>query len=148
MAKPLLGDELWERIAPLLPAPKPRRARHPGRKPLGPRKVLTGILFVLKTGIGWEELPAELGCGCGLTCLNRLRNWQRSGVWLTVQAVLRKHLQGADKLGWWRVTLGPARHPARQGGRSAGPPHGCRWEDRDGGAPLSGRPACARAFTA
>ena len=50
MAKPLLPDELWERIEPLLPPPKPRRFRFPGRKPLDNRKALTGILFVLKTG--------------------------------------------------------------------------------------------------
>jgi transposase len=58
---PLLDDALWERIQPLLPPPKPRRFRFPGRKRLDDRKVLTGILFVLKTGIPWEDLPRELG---------------------------------------------------------------------------------------
>src|SRR5262249_49604639 len=57
MAKPLVTDELWQAIEPLLPPPKPRRTRNPGRRPLEPRKVLTGILFVLKTGIPWEDLP-------------------------------------------------------------------------------------------
>ena len=61
MAKPLLPDELWERIEPLLPKPKPRRFRFPGRKPVDDRKALIGILFVLKTGIPWEDLPQELG---------------------------------------------------------------------------------------
>ena len=51
MAKPLLPDDLWEIIQPLLPPPKPRRFRYPGRKPVGDRQALTGILFVLKTGI-------------------------------------------------------------------------------------------------
>ena len=59
MAKPLLPDELWERIQPLLPPPEPRRFRFPGRKPVGDRQALTGILFVLKTGIPWEYLPAR-----------------------------------------------------------------------------------------
>jgi transposase len=67
MAKPLVSDELWKRIEPLIPPPIPRRFRSPGRKPLEPREVLTGILFVLKTGIAWEDLPAECGWGCGLT---------------------------------------------------------------------------------
>jgi transposase len=80
MAKPLLPDELWEIIQPLLPPPKPRRFRYPGRKPIGDRQALTGILFVLKTGIPWEDLPAEMGCGCGMTCWNRLHDWNRAGV--------------------------------------------------------------------
>jgi len=67
MAKPLVDDELWELIQPLLPPPKPRRFRHPGRKPLDARKVLTGIVFVLKSGIPCEMLPKEMGCGCGMS---------------------------------------------------------------------------------
>jgi len=55
MAKPLLTDALWKRIEPLLPTHKPRRRRCPGRKPIDDRKALTGILFVLKTGINWER---------------------------------------------------------------------------------------------
>src|SRR5262245_46516367 len=78
MTRPLLDDALWKRIQPLLPPPRPRRFRFPGRKPLDDRKVLTGILLVLRTGLPWEELPQELGCGTGMTCLNRLREWQRS----------------------------------------------------------------------
>ncbi len=68
MAKPLVPDELWDIIQPLLPPPKPRRFRYPGRKPISDRQALTGILFVLKTGIPWEDLPVEMGCGCGMTC--------------------------------------------------------------------------------
>jgi transposase len=63
MAKLVLDDELWQLIEPLLPPPKRRRRRYPGRKPKDNRAVLTGILFVLKTGIGWEYLPQEMGCG-------------------------------------------------------------------------------------
>ena len=77
MARPLLSDELWALIEPLLPAPKPRRYRYPGRKPIDSRKALTGILFVLKSGIPWEMLPQEMGCGSGMTCWRRLRDWQQ-----------------------------------------------------------------------
>jgi transposase len=73
MAKPLVDDELWELIQPLLP-PKPRRWRYPGRKPLSDRQALTGILFVLKSGIPWEMLPKEMECGSGMTCWRRLRH--------------------------------------------------------------------------
>jgi transposase len=51
MARTLIDDELWAVMEPLLPAPKPRRREHPGRKPADPRRCLTGIVFVLKTGI-------------------------------------------------------------------------------------------------
>jgi hypothetical protein len=66
MAKPLISDELWAVVEPLLPAPKPRRFRYPGRKPVDNRKALTGIVFVLKTGIPWQALPGDLGV-CGMT---------------------------------------------------------------------------------
>src|SRR5438128_10716573 len=77
--KPLVTDALWERLQPLLPPPPQRRFRFPGRKPLDYRKILTGILFVLKTGIAWDDLPAELGCGCGKTCRHYLRVWHQAG---------------------------------------------------------------------
>lgn len=68
MVQPILDDELWAIIQPLLPAPNPRRVRYPGRKPLDDRAVLTGILFVLQSGIPWEMLPQEMGCGSGMSC--------------------------------------------------------------------------------
>lgn len=80
MAKPQLDDDLCALIVPLLPTRPPRRFKHPGRKPVDDRGALTGILFVLKSGIPWEMLPAELGCS-GMTCRRRLRDWQAAGVW-------------------------------------------------------------------
>ena len=62
MAKPLVSDGLWARIEPLLPRVE-RRYRYPGRKRVPDRQALAGILFVLKTGIPWEDLPQEMGCG-------------------------------------------------------------------------------------
>jgi transposase len=80
MARPLASDELWELIEPLIRKVK-RRCRYPGRKRIDDRKVLSGILFVLRTGIPWEYLPHEMGCGSGMTCWRRLREWQETGVW-------------------------------------------------------------------
>jgi transposase len=105
MPKPLLSDALWQRLEPLLPSPKPRRARFPGRKALGCRKVLTGILFVLKTGIPWKDLPHEMGCGSGMSCLNYLRAWQDAGVWEQLQAVLRAELPEGHRIDWSRAAL-------------------------------------------
>ena len=78
MAKPLVDDELWALIEPILPAPKPRHFRYPDRRPLSNRAVLNGIVFVLKTGIRWIDLPAELGWGCGKVCRERLRDWHEA----------------------------------------------------------------------
>ena len=102
MAKPILDDVLWERIEPLLPL-KPRRSCFPGRKPLDNRKALTGILFVLKTGIAWEDLPRELGCGCGMSCWRRLREWQQAGLWSILQQLLLAKLPEAQKIDWSRA---------------------------------------------
>jgi hypothetical protein len=63
----IVPDGLWERIEPLLPVVE-RRSDHPGRRRLDDRKVLSGILFVLYTGIPWEFLPQELGFGSRMTC--------------------------------------------------------------------------------
>lgn len=79
MAAALIPDRLWEIIAPLLPPPTPRPKG--GRPRLPDRACLTGILFVLRSGIPWEMLPQELGCGSGMTCWRRLRDWQGAGIW-------------------------------------------------------------------
>ncbi len=80
MAVTLISDKLWLLIEPNLPAPnKSRRRRYPGRKPLARRKALTGILFVLRSGIPWEMLPQEMGCGSGMSCWRYLRDWQLAG---------------------------------------------------------------------
>jgi transposase len=105
MAKLLVSDELWEVLQPLLPPPKPRRFRFPGRKPVGDRQALTGILFVLKTGIPWEDLPVEMGCGCGMTCWRRLDAWQKAGVWFQLVQVLLQRLDDAGQIDWSRAAV-------------------------------------------
>jgi transposase len=121
MAAPLLPDALWERVEPLLPPPKPRRFRYPGRKPLSNRQALTGALFVLKTGIRWNDLPAEMGCGSGSRCRRRLKQWHRAGVWRRLHALLLAELHGADKIDWSRAAVDSSFVRARGGGEETGP---------------------------
>jgi transposase len=86
MAKVILSDALWEVIEPLLPT---EHAKPKGGRPRVPnRAALTGIIFVLKTGLPWEYLPPEMGCGSGITCWRRLRDWQQAGVWERLHQVL------------------------------------------------------------
>ena len=117
MAKELVPDELWELIEPLLPPPKPRRFRHPGRKPMDRRKVLTGIIFVLKSGIPWEMLPKEMGCGSGMTCWRYLRDWQEAGVWQKIHEVLLAKLQAAEQIDRSRAVVDSSSVRAVFGGR-------------------------------
>src|SRR5262245_60507886 len=114
MAKPLLPDELWELIRPLIP-PHPPQPKG-GRPFLDDRKVLTGIIFVLKTGLPWEDLPQEIGCGCGMTCWNRPRDWQAAGAWDRIHQVLLAHLRGADTIDFSRLIVNTDHVRARGGG--------------------------------
>ena len=104
MAKPLLDDELWALIEPL-PPPKSRRSRYPGRKPLDDRVWLTGILFILQKGLRWDLLPHEMGCGSGMSCWRRLRDWHAAGVWDRLHEVLLAKLRAADQIDWSRVVV-------------------------------------------
>jgi len=121
MAKPLVSDTLWERIQPLLPPPKPRRRRYPGRQRIDNRKALTGILFVLRTGINWEDLPHEMGCGSGMTCWRRRRDWNRAGVWQELHEAPLAELEGADPIDWSRAIIGSSFVRGRGGGGGTGP---------------------------
>lgn len=115
MAKPLVSDALWAKIEPLLPPERPRPKG--GRPPRPARAVLSGILFVLRTGIPWEYLPAELGCGSGMTCWRRLRDWHRAGVWPRLHQALLHELGGQDAIDWSRACLDASSVPAKKGGR-------------------------------
>jgi transposase len=79
MAFLLVPDEFWNEIEPLLPVAAPRPKG--GRPPVSNRNALVGIVFVLRTGAAWRMLPKELGCGSGVTCWRRLRDWTELGVW-------------------------------------------------------------------
>ena len=71
MATAPLDDELWKLIEPLLPVRK-RRLHHPGRKRIDDRRTLSGVLFVLRTGIAWQQLPQGSLRPC-LPCFSRAR---------------------------------------------------------------------------
>ncbi|MET3633181.1 transposase [Burkholderia sp. 572] len=107
MAKPILDDELWSLIQPLLTPPKPRRTRYPERKPLDDRTVLTGILFVLQSDTPKEILPRNMGCGSGTSCLRRLRDWQQAGAWDRLHEVLLAKWRAADRIDWSHVVIDP-----------------------------------------
>lgn len=116
MSKPLVPDELWETIQPLLPKHKAQAGKR-GRPPVDDRAALTGIVFVLQTGIPWNLLPAEMGCGSGVTCWRRLRAWQRRGIWKKLLGALLQKVDAEVGLDLSKVILDSQSIRAVFGGR-------------------------------
>ncbi len=117
MPKVLIDDELWARIEPLLPKRKARNRRYAGRAPIPDRAVLTGILFVLRSGIPWNMLPREMWCGSGTTCWRRLVRWQRAGVWKRLHTALLTELRRRGQLDLDRAIVDSASLRALRGGK-------------------------------
>lgn len=115
MARELLPDTLWSIIKPLLPKVT-RRYRYPGRKRVCDRVALRGIIFVLKTGLPWEDFPKEMGCS-GMTLWRRLDEWLSEGVWEKIHEVLLAKLRCADQMDWSRVVVDSAHVRAVFGGQ-------------------------------
>jgi transposase len=113
MAKELVTDELWETIEPLLP-PEPPKPQG-GRPRIDDRAALTGIVFVLKSGIPWEMLPKEMGCGSGMSCWRRFKEWHEAGVWERLHRVLLERLGEAEQIDWERASLDSASILAKRG---------------------------------
>ncbi|ATO84255.1 transposase [Actinoplanes sp. SE50] len=108
----VFDDELWKLIEPVLPA---WPARAPGPRPVPDRLCLQGILFVLHTGIGWEDLPQELGFGSGMTCWRRLQRWAEAGVFDQVHQILLDKLNAANRIDWSRAAIDASHIDAKKG---------------------------------
>src|SRR6266481_4172259 len=118
MAKPLGLDELLKRIAPLIPT-EPEKPDG-GRPRVPDRSALRGIIFVLKTGIPWEDLPQEMGCGSGMTCWRRLHEWNEAGVWENLHKILLDELGSRGHIDWSRASIDGSYVPAKRGANKRG----------------------------
>jgi transposase len=116
MATPLVSDELWTVVEPMLPKRRVRRGKG-GRPPVPDRDAFAGIVFVLKTGIAWEDLPREMGCGSGMSCWRRLRDWHRAGVFKRLHRRLLGELRKSGRLDWSRALVDSASVRAMHGGK-------------------------------
>jgi transposase len=118
MSSKLLPDELWHEIEPLFPAY--RSSPDGGRPPKDARCVLIAVLFVLKTGIGWKDLPTEAFGVSYKTCLRRMAAWTALGLWQRMHELMLAKLRGAEKLDWSRVLVDCGLVKAPLGGENAG----------------------------
>jgi transposase len=112
----LLPDRVWNEIEPFLP--QHRRSSKGGRPRIDDRKALTGIIFILRTGIPWQTLPLEMGCGSGSTCWRRMEEWTDAGVWPHVLEHLLRALGKAGKIDLSRAVIDSASVRAVFGGRT------------------------------
>ncbi len=94
MARGDLSDEQWERIQPLLPPQKPKT----GRPAHDHRRILNGILWVLRTGAPWRDLPKRYGPW--QTVSSRFYRWRKARVWDRVLAELQRQGDAVGDLDW------------------------------------------------
>ena len=121
MAKELLPDELWHEIEPLLPAHPPHAGKG-GRPPADDRDALRGILFVLRTGIPWQALPAEAFGASGSSCWRRFSQWTQAGVWPELHRRLLNRLGRAGGVNLGRVVVDSQSVRAVKGGANTPAP--------------------------
>ena len=114
-----VSDDLWEAILPLLPPEPNRQQGGPPRVPH--RAALGGILFILRHGLRWGDLPQELGFGSGVTCWRRLRQWQALGIWAELHQAILNWLGDLDAIDWSRASVDSISVRAKRGGEHTGP---------------------------
>jgi transposase len=116
MAKKRVTEALWKGIAPLLPEPEP--SLKGGRPRIPNRACLEGIILVLKSGMPWQMLPTELGCGSGSTCWRRFHAWTQLGVWPQLHQRLLRVLGRNGRINLERAVIDSASVRALKGGRT------------------------------
>lgn len=114
-----LTDKQWQKIAPLLPKLKSR-----GRPWHNDREVLEGILWILKTGARWKDLPSQYPSPS--TCWRRLKKWEEEGVWLTIWRAFLAELNEKQQLNWSESFMDGTFVPAKKGAAVSAKPRGAK----------------------
>lgn len=123
--KPFISDKLWEMIAPLLPTGKPTAKG--GRPPRDSRECLEGILWILKTGAPWVDLPQRYPSPS--TCWRRLVAWEEDGTWLKIWQVFLGALDERGKIDWEEFFVDGSFSPAKKGGFASDRPRRAREQN-------------------
>lgn len=128
MVERVVTDALWLRLEPLLPVPE-RRFRFPGRCRVDNRAALEGILFVVRTGMRWNDLPTAMFGASGATCWRRLKEWHEAGAWQQLHEILLAELRAAGLLDLAHAVVDSSHLRALKGGTSPvpAPSTGAGW---------------------
>jgi len=121
MARQPVSTELWRQLLPLIPAFTPSFKGGARKLTVSDEAALNDILFVLQTGIPWEDLPQSLGYGSGMTCWRRLRDWNTNGVWQRLHQAMLVRLREHDQIDWSRASIDGSSVPSPGGGQETGP---------------------------
>lgn len=106
-----LTEAMWRKIEPLLPTVKP--SRRGGRPRVENRRVLEGILWILRTGAPWHALPEEYPSPA--TCWRRLKEWSDDGTWLRIWRTFLGELDQKGVLDWSECFMDATFMPAKKG---------------------------------
>ncbi len=120
--KALLSDKQWNKIAPLLPQPKP--SAKGGRPFADNRQVVEGLLWMLRTGARWCDLPPQYPSPS--TCWRRLRDWEEQRVWLQVWHAFIEELDETGYLEWEETFADGSFAPAKKGALASDAPERAR----------------------
>ena len=121
MARAPVSKELWQQLEPLIPPFVGSRKGGRRKRTISDEAALNGILFVLQTGIAWEDLPQALGYGSGMTCWRRLRDWNAAGVWEQLHQAMHVRLREHDQIDWSRASIDGSSVPSHRGAGKQGP---------------------------
>lgn len=94
MSRGDLSNEQWEKIRPLLPPQKPET----GRPAIDHRQILNGILWVLRTGAAWRDVPERYGKW--QTVASRFYRWRQAGVWDRIFALVQEQADALGQIDW------------------------------------------------
>ena len=121
MSRAPVSKELWKQLDPLIPPFVASRKGGRRKRSISDEAALNGILFVLHTGIAWEELPQALGYGSGMTCWRRLRDWSAAGVGEQLHQAMLVRLREHDQIDWSRASIDGSSVPSPRGAKKQAP---------------------------
>ena len=121
MSRAPVSKELRKQLEPLIPPFVASRKGGRRKRTISDEAALNGILFVLQTGIAWEDLPQALGYGSGMTCWRRLRDWNAAGVWEQLHNAMLIRLREHDQIDWSRASIDGSSVPSPRGARKQAP---------------------------
>jgi len=126
-----IPDDLWRIVQHVLPREELQRSR--GRPWIPTRRILDGVLYVLRTGCQWKAVPREFGSGS--TVHRRFQRWVEQGVWEAMWRLLLQYYDAAESLEWTWQSADASLHKAPLGGEKNGTQPDRPREDRDQAPP-------------